>query len=322
MARQTRERRRISDVLLDELLAGQDASEVFRDGTLIDELKKAVAERALDVEMEAHLGGEAEQESGNHRNGHNRKRMLTEDGALPAGAWTPHSVPGVWASQLSPPRPPSGESLLEAGAARSGDPGPGAVAGGVASALDRGPADPGAVEAVSAPGTGKPCDGVVAVAWPLPLAAILPAALARAGPVGVHVVVRNSGFVVAGGSIPHETRSAAAGLADPGAHQRLALVGAPVIHDALQPVQRVVVRDVGAVRPVERSAPKVGEGELPVPVVPGMQARQVLQSQPHVGGGDPERLDRDPELALRHGGVELHDPDCPGTSGRARDEVG
>ena len=46
MARQTREGRRISDSLLDELLAGQDAAEVFRDGTLFDDLKKAVAERA------------------------------------------------------------------------------------------------------------------------------------------------------------------------------------------------------------------------------------------------------------------------------------
>ena len=55
MARQTREGGRISDALLDELLAGQDASEVFSGGTLIDELKKAVAERALDAEMEAHL---------------------------------------------------------------------------------------------------------------------------------------------------------------------------------------------------------------------------------------------------------------------------
>ena len=82
MARQTREGRRISDALLDELLAGQDASEVFRDGSLIDDLKKAVAERALDAEMEAHLGHESEQVSGNHRNGHNRKRVLTEDGAL------------------------------------------------------------------------------------------------------------------------------------------------------------------------------------------------------------------------------------------------
>ena len=74
MARQTREGRRISDALLDELLGDQDPAEVLRDGSLIDDLKKAVAERALDAEMEAHLGGETEHDTGNHRNGHNRKR--------------------------------------------------------------------------------------------------------------------------------------------------------------------------------------------------------------------------------------------------------
>ena len=73
MARETREGRRISDALLDELLAGQDPAKVFHDGTLIDDLKKAVAERALDAKMEVHLGRESEQAPGNHRNGHNRK---------------------------------------------------------------------------------------------------------------------------------------------------------------------------------------------------------------------------------------------------------
>ena len=32
--------------------------------------------------MDAHLERESEQESGNHRNCHNRKRVLTDDGAL------------------------------------------------------------------------------------------------------------------------------------------------------------------------------------------------------------------------------------------------
>ena len=49
MTRQTREGRRISDELLDELLAGDDPAGVFRSGSLIDDLKKAVAERALDA---------------------------------------------------------------------------------------------------------------------------------------------------------------------------------------------------------------------------------------------------------------------------------
>ena len=80
MARQTREGRRISDELLDELLAGDDPAEVFRSGRLVDDLKKAVAERALDAEMDAHL--EHESASGNHRNGHNRKRVLSDEGAM------------------------------------------------------------------------------------------------------------------------------------------------------------------------------------------------------------------------------------------------
>ena len=81
MADQTRGRK-IGDEVLDELLAGQDPAEAFRSGTLIDDLKKAVAERALDAEMEAHLEREGVQDAGNHRNGHNRKRVLTDTGAM------------------------------------------------------------------------------------------------------------------------------------------------------------------------------------------------------------------------------------------------
>ncbi len=80
MARRTREVRRFRDELLDELLAGADPAQVFADGGLLDDLKKAVAERALDAEMDAHLEGEGSR--GNHRNGHNRKRVLTDEGAL------------------------------------------------------------------------------------------------------------------------------------------------------------------------------------------------------------------------------------------------
>ena len=58
MARRTREVRRLRDELLDELLAGADPAEVFADGGVLDALKKAVAERALDAEMDAHLEGE------------------------------------------------------------------------------------------------------------------------------------------------------------------------------------------------------------------------------------------------------------------------
>ena len=89
MARRAREVRRFRDELLDELLAGADPAEVFTDGGLLDDPKEAVAERALDAEMDAHLEGE--RSGGNHRNGHNRKRVLTDEGALelaaPRPAW-------------------------------------------------------------------------------------------------------------------------------------------------------------------------------------------------------------------------------------------
>ncbi len=46
--------------LLDQLLAGTDAATALDQGGLLDSLKKALAERALNAEMDHHLGGEAE----------------------------------------------------------------------------------------------------------------------------------------------------------------------------------------------------------------------------------------------------------------------
>ena len=71
MADRTRTRK-ISDEALDELLAGRNPAEVFRGGALIDDLRKAVAERALDAEMDARLGREGDRDAGDHRNGRNR----------------------------------------------------------------------------------------------------------------------------------------------------------------------------------------------------------------------------------------------------------
>ena len=68
MADRTRTTRKTSDEVLDELLPRQDAADVFRSGTLIDDLKKAVAECALDAEMEAHLEREGGEDAGNHGN--------------------------------------------------------------------------------------------------------------------------------------------------------------------------------------------------------------------------------------------------------------
>ena len=45
----------IRNELIEELLAGKDPQEVFAQDGLLDELKKALAERILDAEMAQHL---------------------------------------------------------------------------------------------------------------------------------------------------------------------------------------------------------------------------------------------------------------------------
>src|SRR6476659_6713802 len=70
---------RIPDALLDQLLAGADPKTAFDADGLIDDLKKALAERALNAEMDHHLASE---EAGNSRNGYGRKTVTTETGTL------------------------------------------------------------------------------------------------------------------------------------------------------------------------------------------------------------------------------------------------
>ena len=73
----------IPDELLDQLLAGRDPQFALgRDG-LVDELKRALAERALNAEMDHHLDGEPAAGRTNSRNGYGRKTVLTESGKLP-----------------------------------------------------------------------------------------------------------------------------------------------------------------------------------------------------------------------------------------------
>ena len=72
----------VPDELLDRLLGGSDALEAFQSGDLVQDLKKALAERILNAELDQHLDDEDEQFSGNHRNGHSRKRVLTDDGRM------------------------------------------------------------------------------------------------------------------------------------------------------------------------------------------------------------------------------------------------
>jgi putative transposase len=75
--------KKIDPALLDELLKNQDPQTVFSSEGLLGDLKKALAERMLDAEMDVHLGDEQEQAAGNHRNGRSPKRVLTDTGALP-----------------------------------------------------------------------------------------------------------------------------------------------------------------------------------------------------------------------------------------------
>jgi putative transposase len=72
----------ISDEIVDQLLAGRDPATVFESGGLVDELKKRLAERMLNGEMDHHLGVEAEEAAGNHRNGYSSKTVLSDTGKL------------------------------------------------------------------------------------------------------------------------------------------------------------------------------------------------------------------------------------------------
>jgi putative transposase len=72
----------VADEVVDQLLAGRDPSTVFESGGLIDELKKRLAERMLNAELDHHLGSAAEEDAGNHRNGYGSKTVITDTGKL------------------------------------------------------------------------------------------------------------------------------------------------------------------------------------------------------------------------------------------------
>src|SRR2546423_7564683 len=92
--------------LLDQLLASyQKPEDMFGPGGIFDELKKALAERALRAELDHHLTEEAAipTDTGrrrNHRNGTGPKIVLTDTSYLDlanprerAGAFEPQLVP-------------------------------------------------------------------------------------------------------------------------------------------------------------------------------------------------------------------------------------
>ena len=71
---------KIPDAILDQLLAGADPKTAFDPNGLLDGLKKALAERALNAEMDHHLSGG--EEAGNSRNGYGRKTVITDTGKI------------------------------------------------------------------------------------------------------------------------------------------------------------------------------------------------------------------------------------------------
>jgi putative transposase len=81
----------IKKEVLDELLKDADPKKLFHSQGLFDELKKALAERALNAEIEHHLASESAEAqsapedgggSGNHRNGYSKKSVLTDTGKI------------------------------------------------------------------------------------------------------------------------------------------------------------------------------------------------------------------------------------------------
>jgi putative transposase len=78
----------IKKEIIDDLLKGRDPKTVFSSDGLLGELKKVLADRILNAEMDEHLS-EAKQDEvsedqkpGNHRNGYSNKTVLTENSAI------------------------------------------------------------------------------------------------------------------------------------------------------------------------------------------------------------------------------------------------
>jgi putative transposase len=70
---------KIPDAILDQLLGGADPKTAFDPNGLLDDLKKALAERALNAEIDHHL---ANGEAGNSRNGYGKKTVVTDTARL------------------------------------------------------------------------------------------------------------------------------------------------------------------------------------------------------------------------------------------------
>jgi putative transposase len=95
----------IKDEVLDELLRGYSSpDDLLGEDGLFKELKKRLLERALGAELSDHLGYEkgdpAGRGSGNSRNGHSVKTVLSDDGAIEIAV--PRDRNGTFEPQLVP----------------------------------------------------------------------------------------------------------------------------------------------------------------------------------------------------------------------------
>jgi putative transposase len=78
----------IKNEILDELLKDKDPKTIFSSEGLFGELKKALAERVLNAEMDHHLADSTQDEvsegekAGNRRNGYSKKTVLSENEAM------------------------------------------------------------------------------------------------------------------------------------------------------------------------------------------------------------------------------------------------
>src|SRR3982751_6834650 len=72
----------IPDELLDQLLGGSDPRAALAEGGLLDGLKKALAERVLNAELDHHLETGEPDGRPNGRNGYGAKTVLTGTGKL------------------------------------------------------------------------------------------------------------------------------------------------------------------------------------------------------------------------------------------------
>src|SRR3954449_9642443 len=94
---------RISDEVIDELLAGASSEEeIVGPGGLLAQLTKRLVERAMEVELTDHLGYEPHAEppggTGNTRNGSTPKLLITDHGPVPID--TPRDRDGSFEPQI------------------------------------------------------------------------------------------------------------------------------------------------------------------------------------------------------------------------------